>query len=69
MHQTDKYSTNYGNTTGGLQAHSVGSIYPLIMTVVGPNYEYQLLHAVTGKYGKRYPTYNEALAGGVPDGK
>ena len=66
MKQTDKYSSNYGNT-GSLPPANLESIYPLIMTVVGPNYEYQLLHAVTGKYGKRYPTYNEALAGGAPE--
>lgn len=48
--------------SGGLQGHSLGEMYPFVVTGVGVNGGFQLMNASTGQYGPRRTTYNEALA-------
>ena len=50
----------HGALTGGLQAHSIGDRYPLIVIAVGEDFKYAVLNTKTGEIGNRYLTYTEA---------
>lgn len=67
--------TGHGENTGGLQAHSVGSLYPFTIVaqpcigweLIGKPMRlemrvvYRWMDTRTGKMGKRYGTYKAAV--------